>query len=127
LAAVERSLAKPAPDLPFTLTYVLDAASSRARRVVVTGLPDDHPAWALEADYLASGMVALACILSPHKIVLSGGVGRRPGMPEAVATRLEELLADYMPSPQIVAPVLGDRAGVLGALALAMSTAYSAT
>ncbi|HWO13889.1 MAG TPA: ATP-binding protein, partial [Polyangiaceae bacterium] len=44
LAAVERSLAKPAPDLPFTLTYVLDAASSRARRVVVTGLPDDHPA-----------------------------------------------------------------------------------
>jgi len=90
-------------------------------------LPDDHPAWALEADYLASGMVALACILSPHKIVLSGGVGRRPGMPEAVATRLEELLADYMPSPQIVAPVLGDRAGVLGALALAMSTAYSAT
>ncbi len=90
-------------------------------------LPDDHPAWALEADYLASGMVALACILSPHKIVLSGGVGRRPGMPEAVATRLEELLADYMPAPQIVAPVLGDRAGVLGALALAMSTAYSAT
>jgi len=90
-------------------------------------LPDDHPAWALEADYLASGMVALACILSPHKIVLSGGVGRRPGMPEAVATRLEELLADYMPAPRIVAPVLGDRAGVLGALALAMSTAYSAT
>lgn len=90
-------------------------------------LPDDHPAWALEADYLASGMVALACILSPHKIVLSGGVGRRPGMPEAVAARLDELLADYMPAPQIVAPVLGDRAGVLGALALAMSTAYSAT
>jgi len=90
-------------------------------------LPDDHPAWALEAEYLANGMVTLACVLSPHKIVLSGGVGRRPGMPEAVTARLEELLAGYMPAPQIAAPALGDRAGVLGALALGMSTAYSAT
>jgi fructokinase len=83
-------------------------------------LPDDHPAWELEADYLAAGMVALTCVLSPHRIVLSGGVGRRPGMPEAVAAKLEELIAGYMPVPEIAAPVLGDRAGVLGALALAM-------
>jgi fructokinase len=82
-------------------------------------LPDDHPAWPLEAEYLAHGMVALACVLSPHRIVLSGGVGRRPGIAQAVARRLEELLADYMPAPEIVAPALGDRAGVLGALALA--------
>lgn len=83
-------------------------------------LPDGHPAWDLEADYLAAGMVALACILSPHRIVVSGGVGRRPGMHEAITARVDQLLADYMPAPEIVAPALGDRAGVLGALALAM-------
>jgi fructokinase len=83
-------------------------------------LPDDHEAWALEADYLAAGMVALACVLSPHRIVVSGGVGRRPGMHAAITARVDELLADYMPAPEIVAPALGDRAGVLGALALAM-------
>jgi hypothetical protein len=51
---------------------------------------------------------------------VSGGVGRRPGMHEAINRRVAELLADYMPAPDIVAPALGDRAGVLGALALAM-------
>jgi fructokinase len=88
----------------------------------VTGkeLPDGHEAWALEADYLAHGVVALACILSPHRVVVSGGVGRRPGMHEAITQRVDELMAGYMPVPKIVAPALGDRAGVLGALALAM-------
>ena len=70
------------------------------------------------ARWVAAGMVALACILSPHRIVLSGGVGRRPGMHEAVNARLEELLAGYMAPPEIAAPALGDRAGVLGSLAL---------
>jgi fructokinase len=83
-------------------------------------LPDDHEAWAPHADYLAAGMLAVACILSPHRIVVSGGVGRRPGMHEAITARLDALLGDYMAAPDIVAPALGDRAGVLGALAPAM-------
>ena len=44
LAAVERALAQPAPDLPFTLTYMLDPSSQRARGVVVTGIQSGHPA-----------------------------------------------------------------------------------
>ena len=62
----------------------------------------------------------------PHRIVLSGGVGRRPGMHEAITQRVDELMAGYMPVPKIVAPALGDRAGVLGALALAMLGARGA-
>jgi signal transduction histidine kinase/response regulator of citrate/malate metabolism len=44
LAAVERALKSPAPDLPFTLTYMLDADAAGARRVVSTGIASDHPA-----------------------------------------------------------------------------------
>jgi signal transduction histidine kinase len=43
LAALERVLAQPAPDLPFTLTYVLDTASERARCLALTGLGPEHP------------------------------------------------------------------------------------
>ena len=37
-------------------------------------LPADHPAWALEARYLALAAVNLVCTLSPQRIVLGGGV-----------------------------------------------------
>jgi fructokinase len=39
-----------------------------------TELPPDHPAWTLEADYLAQACFQMACILSPQAIVLGGGV-----------------------------------------------------
>jgi fructokinase len=90
-------------------------------------LPDDHPAWALEASYLAHGVVALACVLSPPVVVLSGGVGRRPGMRDAVAAEVDRLLAGYLPAPALREPELGDRAGVLGALALAMGDQASSS
>jgi signal transduction histidine kinase len=44
LAGLARTLARPNPDLPFTLTYSLDAARERARCVAVTGIGADHPA-----------------------------------------------------------------------------------
>ena len=37
-------------------------------------LPDDHPAWALEANYLATGLVNFILMLSPERIVIGGGV-----------------------------------------------------
>src|SRR5579862_7150476 len=40
-------------------------------------LPDGHPAWDLEAEYLALGLVNWACTLSPETIVLGGGVMQR--------------------------------------------------
>lgn len=90
-------------------------------------LPPDHPAWELEAEYLAAMAVNLTTVLSPQRIVLGGGVMEQPQLFTLVRRRVRELLAGYLRSPAIleqidryiVPPSLGGRAGVLGALALA--------
>ncbi len=92
-------------------------------------LPDDHPAWALEAEYLALGLLAIVLVASPQRVVAGGGVLERRSVLSAARTRLVELNAGYLQTPLIgaevdryvVAPALGDRAGVLGAIALAQS------
>jgi fructokinase len=89
--------------------------------------PDDHPAWALEAEYLALGLANVVLTLSPQRIVLGGGVMARVGLLPLVRTRLRAVLAGYVKSRAVeegiddylVAPALGERAGGLGALALA--------
>ena len=92
-------------------------------------LPDDHPAWKLEAEYVALGILAIVCVASPRRIVIGGGVMGRPGLLDSVRARLVELNAGYLDTPMlgdavsryVVAPALGERAGVLGAIALAKS------
>ena len=79
---------------------------------------EDEAAWALEARYLALGLAAVIAVLSPQRVVLGGGVLRRDGLLERVRREVDELLNGYVPAPQLVPPALGDRAGVLGALAL---------
>jgi len=37
-------------------------------------LPPGHPGWGIEAYYIAQACLSLACILSPHRIVVGGGV-----------------------------------------------------
>jgi fructokinase len=86
-------------------------------------------AWALEAEYLASGLVNLICTLSPERIIVGGGVINHPGLLERVRVRVRELLGGYISAPEvtttdgieryIVSPTLGDHAGVLGAIRLA--------
>jgi fructokinase len=90
-------------------------------------LPADHPAWALEAHYLALGLVNLICTLSPQRIIMGGGVMAQPQLFPLIRRKTQELLNGYVQSPQIleridqyiVPPGLGNRAGVLGAIALA--------
>ncbi len=90
-------------------------------------LPNDHPAWDLEADYVALGLHNLVVTLSPERIILGGGVGSSPNVLTKVRRKLLESLAGYVDSPAIladidsyvVAPELGDFAGVTGALELA--------
>jgi fructokinase len=93
-------------------------------------LPDEHPAWELEAEYVALGILTIVLVFSPERIVLGGGVMERSGLHDRIRGRLRELIAGYLDSPLLAAemaaflvpPALGDRAGVLGAMALAEAT-----
>jgi len=90
-------------------------------------LPDDHPAWPLEAHYLALGLMAIVCILSPERIIMGGGIMKRSFLFPMIRSELQELLAGYVQAraftevieETIVPPGLGSRAGMLGAIALA--------
>jgi fructokinase len=90
-------------------------------------LPDQHPAWELEAEYVALGILSIVSVFSPERIVIGGGVMERGGLLAMVRAQLRELVAGYLETPLLcedidsflVAPALGDRAGVLGAIALA--------
>jgi fructokinase len=90
-------------------------------------LPADHPAWPLEAHYLALALHGCVCTLSPERIVVGGGVMEAPHLLPQVRAELLRLLNGYVQAPAIVddvagyvvPPALGRRSGVLGALALA--------
>jgi fructokinase len=97
-----------------------------------TELEDDAP-WELEAHYLALGLANVVCAVSPERIILGGGVSKEPRLLPLVHEQLRELLAGYFDAPEltdgigdfVVRPGLGDRAGVLGAIALAQSMSGS--
>jgi fructokinase len=90
-------------------------------------LPDDHPAWPLEADYLALGIVAIVMVASPQRVIVGGGVMERRSLLPMIRSRVRGLVAGYIDTPllreqidaYLVPPELGDRAGVLGAIAMA--------
>jgi fructokinase len=90
-------------------------------------LPVDHPAWALEARYLALAAVNLVCTLSPQRIVLGGGVMEQAQLFRLVRTEVVRLLNGYIQAGEIldaidtyiVPPGLGNRSGRLGAIAMA--------
>lgn len=90
----------------------------------------DHPAWEIEAEYLAQALMNIILTLSPEKIILGGGVMKQQQLFGLIRTRLQELLNGYVqhkailvsPDQYIVPPGLGDNAGICGALALADQT-----
>ena len=88
-----------------------------------TELPDDHPAWDLEAAYLAAGCITLTASWSPDIILLGGGVPQKPGLIEKVRSEFEKQSGGYWSLPPLESylqyPALGQRAGIVGALTLA--------
>jgi len=90
-------------------------------------LAGDERVWELEADYVALGLMNVICTISPQRIVIGGGVMNQPSLLPLVRRRVTALAAGYFGAAEIVdrvddyvvAPALGDRAGVLGAFELA--------
>jgi fructokinase len=91
-------------------------------------LPEDHAAWDLEAHYLAHAVEAIMMVLSPQGIILGGSVMHQPRVLPLIREKVRALVNDYLKHPRlqgdlsdfIVLPGLGDNAGVMGAIALAM-------
>jgi fructokinase len=94
-------------------------------------LPDAHPGWDLEVEYVALALLNLIYAYSPRRIVLGGGVSQYPGFHQAVRSKVKQLNQGYMRSSMlaegieayILPPALGNRSGALGAIAMAIELA----
>jgi len=90
-------------------------------------LPADHPAWELEAEYIAQALASYSFTLSPQRIIIGGGVGALDHLLPKIQQKTKGLINGYIQSPvilehietYIVNPGLGNRSGMLGAIALA--------
>jgi fructokinase len=90
-------------------------------------LPDDHPAWELEADYLAQGLVNYILTLSPQRMIVGGGLMHRRSLYPKICAKVLGYLNGYLAvksltermDSYIVSPGLGDRSGICGAIGLA--------
>lgn len=90
-------------------------------------LPADHPAWQLEAHYIALAVMNLTLVVAPQRIVIGGGVMQQPGLIDNVRREVVESLNGYLQTDRITRdidqfiapPALGNQAGMLGAIALA--------
>lgn len=97
-------------------------------------IPADHPAWVLEAQYIAYAIANLVCVLSPQRVILGGGVRKAGQLGEEqffrwIRDNVRAVLNGYIAplasgehlDSFIVPPGLGDDAGICGALALGLS------
>jgi fructokinase len=90
-------------------------------------LRENPEVWELEARYLAQALRTYTYVLAPQRIILGGGVMQKDGLLERVRGELSRELAGYRASPTIaddlghyvVAPSLGQDAGLIGAIAVA--------
>lgn len=88
-------------------------------------LPEDHPAWEMEAHYLAEAITSAILLLSPKKVILGGGVMHQTQLFPLIRAQVARNLNGYVASSvlddldsYIVPPGLGDNAGLAGSLAL---------
>jgi len=88
----------------------------------------DHPVWELEINYIGQAIANLVLILSPRIIILGGGVMKQKFLFTGIRRRVIEILNQYVQTKEIiknieqyiVPPSLGDNAGVLGSIAIAI-------
>jgi len=97
-------------------------------------LPADHPAWDLQARYVASALTTLVLVLSPERLILGGGVMQVSALFPLIRKYLARSLAGYVQATElddamdqyVVPPLLGSLSGIAGALALAEHAAQTA-
>lgn len=89
-------------------------------------LDQNHPAWELEAYYLAQALMNYILVLSPEKIILGGGVMNQIHLFPMIRKELEKLLNGYVSLPDlsdfIVPPLLDNNAATIGCFVLAKQT-----
>ncbi|HEY2762028.1 MAG TPA: ROK family protein, partial [Pirellulales bacterium] len=103
--------------------------------IAAQNLPSDHPAWRLEAGYIAMALANLICTLSPQRILLGGSVPKAGGPNldnenaffHDIRQQTCQQLNGYIQSPSlgsdairdyIMAAKLNSDAGIWGAIAL---------
>jgi fructokinase len=90
-------------------------------------LYDREEVWDLEARYLAQGLRSFTYVLAPERILLGGGIMQHEGLLDRVRRHLADELSGYATAERlrgdltdyVVAPTLGQDAGLYGAVALA--------
>jgi fructokinase len=90
-----------------------------------------HAQWEIQADYLGQLCAQLVLTLSPQRIVIGGGVMAQERLFPAIRRRMLHWLGGYVDRGEILAdfdhylvpPALGERAGVLGGIGLAIGAA----
>ena len=93
-------------------------------------LPPEHPAWDLEARYIALALANFIVTISPQRIIIGGGVSGQKFLFPMIRDQVKTILNKYVQSSAvaenidayIVPPALGTRSGMLGAIALAQKT-----
>lgn len=97
----------------------------------LASVPDDHAAWDDIAYYLAQLCITITYMVSPHVIVLSGGVMKRTVLFDKIRRQFEELNEGYIAADKIknhldkfiVPSAYGNQIGIIGAIELARRAA----
>lgn len=95
-------------------------------------IPPEHDSWAMETQYIASALANIVCVLSPRRVIIGGSVRKAGQLGQdrffrLIRENVQAALNKYVVSPAlqedignfIVPPLLGDDAGICGAMALA--------
>ena len=82
-------------------------------------LSPDHPFREVLSSYLGAFCCQIALMLGPDRIVIGGGVMEDRSLYPRINHALRQALNGYVEAPLVVPPGLGERSGVLGALAIA--------
>jgi fructokinase len=94
-------------------------------------IPHEHPAWDIEAHYLAHLAVNLVLVTAVRRVIFGGGVCARTNLVAQVATKAQALLGPYGTAApgeagfEVVSAGLGLDAGLLGAIWLAQQTQFN--